>query len=67
MFPNDSIQTYSLWSVQDDRDRSRTAAERYFLLDAAADQRPSPARRSWLRRLPAAVLPSAVIRRRAEA
>jgi hypothetical protein len=57
--------TYGVWSVQEDRDLSRAAAERHFLLQAAAEQRGTPAR-SWLRRL-LTDAPTAVVPGRAEA
>jgi hypothetical protein len=64
MLTTDHHPTYGVWSLQDDRDLSRAAAERHFLLQAAAEQRGTPGR-SWLRRL--LTPPTAVVSRRAEA
>ena len=51
MYPTDRHQTFGVWSVQHDRDLSRAAAERHFLLQAVTEQRQSGSSPSRLRRL----------------
>ena len=67
MFPTHQHPSHSIWSVQDDRDLSRAAAERHFLLSAAAESQPTATRRSSLRRLLTAGAPSALAPRGADA